>query len=244
MILTTLLLSQVLINAHAHNDYEHKRPLFDALDAGFTSVEADVFLVNGLLLVAHNRRDLKPSRTLQALYLEPLFKRVKANGAVYEGHEFTLMVDIKADPEAATKALIKELEPYRAWISTLIPRAVKIVVSGAGDRSVIQDESFRLLSRDGGPADLDLPRNPILAWVSDNWSNQFKWGGVGPMPETEREKLKEIVKKAHDRGYKLRFWATPESPAVWTELRKAEVDLIGTDKLGDLRDFLRRHPSK
>src|SRR5436190_12307328 len=26
---------------HAHNDYEHKRPLFDALDHGFCSVEAD-----------------------------------------------------------------------------------------------------------------------------------------------------------------------------------------------------------
>ena len=33
-----------LPNAHAHNDYEHKRPLFDALDHGFCSVEADVFL--------------------------------------------------------------------------------------------------------------------------------------------------------------------------------------------------------
>jgi hypothetical protein len=42
-----------LANAHAHNDYEHKRPLFDALDNGFTSVEADVFLVDGKLLVGH-----------------------------------------------------------------------------------------------------------------------------------------------------------------------------------------------
>ena len=33
--------------AHAHNDYYHKRPLLDALSHGFCSVEADVFLKNG-----------------------------------------------------------------------------------------------------------------------------------------------------------------------------------------------------
>ena len=57
-----------LPNAHAHNDYEHDRPLLDALDHGFTSIEADVFLVEGQLLVAHNFADAKtkiePARTL------------------------------------------------------------------------------------------------------------------------------------------------------------------------------------
>jgi len=31
-----------LIPAHAHNDYLHARPLLDALDHGFCSVEADI----------------------------------------------------------------------------------------------------------------------------------------------------------------------------------------------------------
>jgi glycerophosphoryl diester phosphodiesterase len=240
MIFAAILVGQVLLNAHAHNDYEHKRPLYEALELGFVSVEADVFLVNGRLLVAHNRKDLKPNRSLKSLYLQPLFDHVRAHGSVYPGHEFTLMVDIKADGEAATRALINELEPYRGWISTVIPRAVKVVVSGTGDRSVIQNESFRLLARDGNPADLDLPKNPILAWVSDNWSNQFKWGGVGAFPNAERGQLIEMVRKAHERGYKLRFWATPENPAVWRELRAAGVDLIGTDQLRKLSEFLRK----
>src|SRR4051812_12734941 len=37
----------VLSRAHAHNDYEHEHPLLDALEAGFASVEADVWLVDG-----------------------------------------------------------------------------------------------------------------------------------------------------------------------------------------------------
>ena len=69
-----------LPNAHAHNDYEHKRPLFDALAHGFGSVEADVFLVRGQMLVGHTAIDLRPERTLEKLYLEPLRQRIKANG--------------------------------------------------------------------------------------------------------------------------------------------------------------------
>ncbi|HAW02344.1 MAG TPA: hypothetical protein DCX10_11485, partial [Verrucomicrobiales bacterium] len=73
-----------LPNAHAHNDYHHPRPLLDALDAGFCSVEADVFVVGTQLLVAHDRVDVKPRNTLKDLYLEPLLKRHKINsGSIY-----------------------------------------------------------------------------------------------------------------------------------------------------------------
>ena len=65
-----------LTNVHAHNDYEHTRPLLDALQHGFCSVEADVHLVDGQLLVAHSRLDVNPGKTLQALYLDPLRERV------------------------------------------------------------------------------------------------------------------------------------------------------------------------
>src|SRR5258708_22839685 len=84
-----------LTRVHAHNDYEHKRPLLDALDHGFCSVEADIYLVDGQLLVAHMRKDVKPTRTLEKLYLEPLRERVKQNhGHVYPGGpEVTLLID-------------------------------------------------------------------------------------------------------------------------------------------------------
>src|SRR6476469_2222716 len=76
-----------LWRAHAHNDYDHPRPLFDALDHRFGSVEADIYLVDGQLLVAHDPVDLDPTRTLESLYLDPLAARVGANhGSVYRGH--------------------------------------------------------------------------------------------------------------------------------------------------------------
>ena len=51
--------SKPLGQAHAHNDYYHKRPLVDALSHGFCSVEADVFLKNGKLLVGHFQFELR-----------------------------------------------------------------------------------------------------------------------------------------------------------------------------------------
>ncbi|CAM5694273.1 hypothetical protein SALBM311S_00169 [Streptomyces alboniger] len=79
--------SRPLWRAHAHNDYaEHPRPLLDALDHRFGSVEADIYLVGDQLLVAHDPVDLDPARTLESLYLDPLAARVRANhGSVYLG---------------------------------------------------------------------------------------------------------------------------------------------------------------
>src|SRR5713226_4549315 len=90
-----------LTRAHAHNDYEHARPLLDALDHGFCSVEADIYLVEGKLLVAHDRNKIQPERTLQALYLDPLRERVRQNGGrVYRGGpSLTLLIDVKSDAE-------------------------------------------------------------------------------------------------------------------------------------------------
>src|SRR5687767_4507998 len=73
-----------LERAHAHNDYEHTRPLLEALAHGFCSVEADVHLIDGQLLVAHDRKDVQSERTLTKLYLEPLRERVRQNaGRIY-----------------------------------------------------------------------------------------------------------------------------------------------------------------
>ena len=80
--------------AHAHNDYEHERPLQDALDHGFASVEADVWHRDGDVVVSH---DPWTSRgTLAGLYLEPLAARVQGQGTVHgDGAPFFLWLDLK-----------------------------------------------------------------------------------------------------------------------------------------------------
>ena len=242
-----------LRHAHAHNDYEHKRPLLDALAHGFCSVEADVFLVDGELLVGHTRKDLRPGRTLAKLYLEPLRQRAKANGGrVYPGGPTVfLLVDVKSEAKPTYAALDRLLARYDALLSVtrdgkFEPRAVTVVVSGNCDRAAITAQKVRRAAIDGRPPDLDgdAPAH-LIPWVSASWGSLFRWRGEGPMPEAERARLRALVAKAHRQGRLVRFWATPELPALWEELLADGVDLINTDRLAELQRFLRgRLPKK
>src|SRR5262249_2235071 len=119
------------------------------------------------------------------------------------------------------------------------PRAVTVVVSGNCDREAIAAQPVRHAAIDGRPPDLDSSEPAhLVPWVSTRWGSLFRWDGKGPMPEAERDRLREFVRKAHRPGRLVRFWATPESPAVWEELLAAGVDLINTDRLAELQRFL------
>jgi hypothetical protein len=248
-----------LPQAHAHNDYEHAGPLFDALDNGFTSVEADIYLVDGWLLVGHDPADLRPERTLQALYLDPLRDRVLANhGAVYQGRRvlFQLLVDIKNNGAATYTALDRVLrDPRYSFLFTRYTFGhvwrgpVTAVISGDRPRALMEGQRDRLAFYDGRIADRtdlgvgsDARLTPL---VSDNWTALFPWVGDGPMPADQRAELRTIVRTAHEAGQRVRFWATPDAAgpardAVWRELRAAGVDHLNTDNLTALAAFLRR----
>jgi hypothetical protein len=243
-----------LVRAHAHNDYEHKRPLFDALDQGLCSVEADIFLVDGQLLVGHVRRLLKPERTLESLYLIPLKERIAKNGGrVYRGGpEFTLLIDIKTNGPTTYAALKKVLEKYADFINSPTAggdsrKAVNVVATGNRPAAVIAADATRLVGIDGTLSDLDSdqPAN-VIPLISDNWHSFFKWRGKGPIPPEEHEKIVSAVKKAHAHGRRLRFWSTPDNTAIWQELYDDGVDLLNVDDLPGAARFLNdpaRRPS-
>jgi hypothetical protein len=239
-----------LTNAHAHNDYAHPRPLFDALDQGFNSVEADIFLVDGKLLVGHTFLDLKRERTLESLYLDPMRERIKANGGrLYkDGPPAWLLIDVKTDANTTYTALHDVLAKYADILTTIDgdkveKKAITAVVSGNMAKAAMATQKLRYAGYDGRSNDVnaEVPDH-LMPWVSDNWTKLFQWKGDGKMPVEERAKLKDFVASAHRHGRLVRFWATPEKPELWAELRAAGVDLINTDKLAELRAFLTQKP--
>lgn len=244
-------LAEPLAQAHAHNDYEHDRPLFDALAHGFTSVEADVWAVGDELRVAHDFWELDPDRTLRSLYLDPLREAVAGHSGVYPGWkgQFQLLVDIKSDGPRTWKLLEQRLAEYTDMLArysdgTVRPGAIQVVVSGNRPFDEMAGATERRSFYDGRSGDLgrDLGAD-LMPLVSENWTNAFDWNGDGPMPAAERERLHRMVAQAHDAGQRVRFWGTPDEPgrqrtAVWTELRDAGVDHINTDDLAGLREFL------
>ena len=244
-----------LAQAHAHNDYEHPRPLLDALDQGFTSVEADVWLVDGRLLVAHDRDQVVPGRTLERLYLSPLEARRQMNaGSVYPGWDdgFQLLIDAKSEAGPTWAALQEALARHPRLMTTFTaegtePGAVTAVISGNRDRAAIPATPVRYAAYDGRLSDLETgtPAS-FMPLVSDNWTTTFTWTGRGQMLAAERLKLRAIVARAHRQGYRVRFWATPDEAgparsAVWREELRAGVDHLNTDDLVGLRRFLAAH---
>ncbi|MCA9182168.1 MAG: phosphatidylinositol-specific phospholipase C/glycerophosphodiester phosphodiesterase family protein [Planctomycetales bacterium] len=238
--------ARMLPQAHAHNDYLHARPLVDALEQGFGSVEADIFLVGDELQVAHERSALAADRTLRKLYLEPLKQRItEHSGSVFgDGENFTLLIDIKTAGEPTFQALNKLLAEYRDILSHFDqgqwhPGAVTAIVSGNRPVELITQTSPRFAGIDGRLSDLDSKRPAhLMPLISDNWNMHFSWRGQGEFPAAERKKLEEIVSKSHADGRRIRLWATADTPAMWNALREADVDLINTDNLSGLREFL------
>ena len=243
-----------LLHAHAHNDYLHDPPLLAAMKHGFASVEADIFLVGDKLCVAHDADKVSPERTLQSLYLDPLRQRIRANeGHVYRGgSRFLLFIDLKTAAEPTYQKLHETLTLYRDILTTFGPRgrkdgAVMVVVSGNRPLELMRSQAVRYASYDGRLTDLDSDApGDLIPLISDQWSRHFAWRGDGPMPPQEQQKLREILQKAHARGRLVRFWATPDGrsaarEAVWRELLSAGVDLLNSDDLDGLQEFLLKH---
>lgn len=232
--------------AHAHNDYEHARPLLDALDHGFCSIEADIYLIDGALLVAHDRKDVNPGRTLDALYLDPLRARIQANGGrVYmNGPTVTLLVDVKSEARATYAALETVLARYADILTRFesgreISGAVTVILSGNRIYEDVVARERRYSALDGRGSELDSPvPATVYPWISENWNKVSAWRGEGPLPAKDEVTLREWVRRAHAGGRKIRFWNTPESVTAWRILQASGVDLIGTDHLTRLRDFL------
>ncbi len=239
-----------LPRAHAHNDYRHDRPLLDALDNGFCSVEADIYLIDGRLLVAHDRIDVRQERTLEKLYLDPLKQRVEERaGWVHEpGQSVLLLIDIKSNGPQTYQVLRNTLSTYPELFQKRQGDQhppVRVVISGNRPIEEIANDTTRIAGIDGRLNELEEGRSPdLMPLVSGNWRDSFAWRGEGELPPQQRQKLRQLVADVHQRGYLLRFWAVPDQPKAWNELYEAGVDLINTDDLPGLRKFLltKRNP--
>ena len=173
--------------------------MFEALDHGFCSVEADVHLVNGQLLVAHDADEVDIERTLARLYLEPLRKRIDHfKGSVYPAEpdiSIQLLIDFKTPGPSTYMALKGELEKYRMYLTLfengeLKQGPITIVISGNRPIQMVASDTSRLAFIDGRLADLNSGPGPeLMPLISSSWSDTFTWKGNGPMPAVEKSKL-------------------------------------------------------
>jgi hypothetical protein len=232
-----------MLRAHSHNDYEHSRPLLDALDQRFYSVEADIWLEEGSLLVSHHAGDYKGS--LKDLYLDPLQEKVNKKGSVYgDGENFLLWIDIKdGDPDLniALEKLLSNYPMLTVFTDEKVTQGpVTAILTGDTESKMRHMTQFpvRHACRDGGYGKDDPPADNRWTWIAANFGNYVQLSDQGEIPEDQFADLVLMVSDIHSKGRKVRFWANPDDPQYWYLALSIGIDLINTDQLEELRAFL------
>jgi alkaline phosphatase len=223
---------------HSHNDYANNTPFYKAFYNGFNSIEADIFLVNGTLLVSHSDKYLEPERTLKGMYLDPVLYALRLDTT----RRVCLLIDIKDDHQKTLPALIKALEPLRPYLMSKENPAgrLKILISGNRPLPAAYKNYPSILWFDD---DLIHPHSQTewdrVGQVSLNFEKWSKWKGVGTIPAADMARLKKTVDSVHTNVGKLvRFWGAPDTQECWNTQIDFSADIIGTDHIEQLAGYL------
>ncbi|TDB62756.1 alkaline phosphatase [Arundinibacter roseus] len=229
---------------HAHNDYVQPIPFYNAYHQRVGSIEADLFLGNGQLYVAHTLAEIQPDQTLEKLYLLPLKEQIKKNqGSVYREpiDKLQFLIDLKTDGETTLPALVNTLNKYPEIINS---PTIQIVISGNKPSADTWSQFPAYINFDGNPGQKytheQLRR---VALISDSFRNYTQWNGKGILVKPEREKITQLIQSVHQLNKPFRFWATPDNVNTWQTLMHLGVDYLGTDDVVGLAGYLKKIPS-
>lgn len=203
-------------------------------------MEADIWLKEGELYVAHDAQGMRSDRTLSSLYLDPLLGKVRSNnGRVYarEGQSLQLLIDIKSSARETVNKLQEVLERYPELIGN---KGIEFVISGNRPPSAEWSMLPYYVYVDGRPNEqYDASALKKVKLISQSFFMYSRWSGKGAIPPAEKAAMKQVVDAAHASGKRFRFWASPDTPESWKLLIELGVDHINTDKVAELADALK-----
>lgn len=231
--------------AYAHNDYANPRPLVDALTLGFRGVEADVFLVDGVLRVGHDKRAARTGGTLDSLYLAPLQAHIARCGALTaDARPFLLTIEIKEASSPTYDAVRALLAEYRGLLERRgANSALSIVLVGwsppaspaEGSIDALIGVQRRLVRTDTGRLSALDTRVHLISL--DYGKTIGRWWRTSGGRRQWWNALRAARAAAPDRL--IRVHNVPVDSAIYVRLYDAGVDLIGTKQLAESERILR-----
>ncbi|KAF2992909.1 Altered inheritance of mitochondria protein 6 [Curvularia kusanoi] len=246
---------------HSHNDYWRLVPLYSALAAGCTSVEADVWLAeDGELLVSHSWKSTKQEWTLNNLYLKPLwrmFNKLNVSQASDGDREVglfdrdpnvsvVLLIDFKNDGHAIWPAVLTQLQPFRErnWLTFYDGDRLHrgpLTIVGTGNTPlelVLSMSTDRFVFFD---APLTSVSNITYNYTNSYYASASLKDAIGKLwlnrLSVEQEKtIKEQIETAGDKSLESRYWDTPQWPIsvrdmLWFKLTELGVGALNVDDL-------------
>lgn len=225
----------------AHNDYAARQPFYAAYNNQVGYIEADIFLRNDKLWVAHTEAELVNASLLEDLYLKPIQQKITENkGYAYKGSEqvLTLMVDLKTEAATTLPALITLIENYPTLIQS---KTFRVAISGNMPLPAEWNKYPAWLFFDGRPG-IEYTTNQLsrVVMISTSMAGLTNWNGKGILVKEQFERVKEVVDKAHAQGKPVRFWGAPDFVSAWMKLiALVKADIINTDHVEDILKFFR-----
>lgn len=224
---------------HSHNDYLQPVPFWDAFSAGCASIEVDVILQEGGLMVAHERESIQAQRTFESLYLKPIQQGVDL-GLIKE-FNFHLLVDIKTEAYSTLDLLVKQTQPYAAILySPENPTGLKLIISGGRPKAAdyVKYPSWVFFDYQSRELTAELPWEKI-GMVSLSFPRFSLWNGKGRMVESQRKQLQAFIDLVHSFDRPVRFWASPDGKTAWRAFHEMGIDYINTDRPAEANKYLR-----
>lgn len=223
---------------HSHNDYHQAFPFWDAFNHGFGSIEVDIFLQNNQLLVGHEATELKPSRTIEALYLEPLNQLVQNNKL----DALLLLVDLKTDAEPTLNALVSALKKYPALTQE---KKLRITITGNQPTSANYHQYPSWIWFDGSiEKTYSKAESKRISLYSANLKKYTNWNGKGVLTKADQALIQQKLQSIKINDNKpTRFWNAPDLPNAWYQLMKLGVGFINTDLIAASASFIKQIPA-
>lgn len=231
------------VKIHSHNDYLQQKKFTLAYENRVYEIEADVFEVDGELIVAHSKNEIHRANTLQKVYLDPidsLFKLHKGKVSADKNYTFTLMIDFKTPWDKTYEVLRKQIDKYGNIFNRKKNKAaVQIVISGNRPAETNYHTYPDWIYFDGLP-NVNYHNDDLkkVTMISDNFRTHSKWNGTGEMTKADQLNLKKIIDDAHKLNKPVRFWGAPDTPDAWRLLRALGAEIINTDKIVQCKTFL------
>lgn len=214
---------------HSHNDYLQAVPFWTAFSAGASSIEVDVILSEGKLMVAHELETTDPKRTLQSLYLDPISEGLKSG--VITTIDFHLLIDLKTAAEPTLEVLLESMKAYEQLLfGEGNPDGLKLIISGNRPKTenYVNYPEWMLFDYQSKSLSPTLPWEKI-GMVSLSFRQFSVWNGKGRMVEEERQRVQDFIALVHGYNKPVRFWASPDSKSAWKAFYEMGEDYINTD---------------
>lgn len=222
---------------HSHNDYTHAVPFWDAYNHKAGVIEVDIYYVNGELMVAHNKPDIRPANSLNNMYIQPIVELFDTGKNV---HSFYLMIDIKENQAQALPALMNVLQQHSSVFNRQVNKnAVQVFISGERPADSTFHNYPPYIMFDGLPGKHYAPQDlGKIVMISDNFRTYSNWNGNGTLPAADSIKLVNVINAAHATGKPVRLWGAPDTQQCWQTIINLKADVINTDKVEMCRQFL------